>query len=287
MIMKKFLLFCPEICALTFWMVLIGFSSCHKDLAEDFTEEETIIENAAIGQAEADDVLDIAYQAEMIQKAATGGRRAETSCGLIYDDPINKILTIDFGTGCTGLFARQRSGKIIVTYASALGDTLANRSIRFDTFVVNQKKVEGTIELHDISLTTDGLLEATLTLTDFRISFPNSTAIIFNGSHTRLWTSGMGDTIHDNNVYLFTGSLNGVSSSGRSFTQDITTPVVASFYCASQPSQGNFSRVAGVVELTRLEGFPDRTRTVDYGDGTCNNKVTVATFRRTYGVKVN
>ena len=88
-----------------------------------------------------------------------------------------------------------------------------------------------------------------------------------------------------NNRYTFRGSITGVSSTGRSFTQDIdiNTPVIADFYCASK---GFFARTYGVVKLSRLEGYPDRKRTVDYGSDSTkyDNTVTVSTFRRTYGV---
>ena len=78
--------------------------------------------------------------------------------------------------------------------------------------------------------------------------------------------------------------MSGVSSGGRSFTQDIISPVRTNFYCASL---GDFARSQGVVELTVLEGYPNRKRTVDYGNGVCNNTITIETFRRTYGVSAN
>ena len=269
----------------------LAVAGCYKEYSENFTEEETIVQNAAIGQQLADDALDIVYQAEVLQKRfprdTTGSPLA---CGTISNDAANKILTIDYGTGCADTHGRTHSGKIIVMYSNILGDTLANRLVTFDQYVVGKvdppfslKKVEGTVGLHDFQILPDSAYVAIRTLTDFKITFPNGTGVTFNGSHDRVWTSGGGDSLATNNRYTFRGSMTGVSSSGHSFTQTVTTPFIADFYCSSQ---GFFARTYGVVELSKLDGYPDRKRTVDYGaDSTkYDNTVTVSTFRRTYGL---
>jgi hypothetical protein len=148
---------------------------------------------------------------------------------------------------------------------------------------VGGKAISGTVLLHDISF-VDSVQVASRTLIDFHVDFPNGTGITFNGSHQRSWISGRSDTIPDNNVYTYAGSLTGLASGGRTFKQDITTPILTNFYCASL---GFFARSAGVVELSELEGYPNRKRTVNYGTDKCDRSITVETFRRTYGVGVN
>jgi hypothetical protein len=270
---------------LVIYTMCFALAGCYKDNSENFADEESIIENAAIGQQEADEALDIAYQAEWIQKQSPGGTTV-LSCDLISDDNANKILTITFSSGtlCGDFFGRTRNGKIIVGYSGSLGDTLADRTVTFDSYRVNNRKVEGTISLHDVTVVSDTILQATRTLTDLKVTFPNGASVTFNGDQTRSWTSGRGDTIINNNVYTFLGSLSGISSSGRSFTQDITVPVVTNFSCAFE---GDFARTAGVVELSTLDGYPDRKRSVDYGDSTCNKIITVTTFRRTYATSTD
>ncbi len=270
--------------ALAAWIAFIGLSSCFKDFAENYGEEEIIIENAAIGVQEADDALEVAYYAEAIQKVH-GGSNIVTNCGVISNDPVNKILTINFSDStCLGLFSRPRRGKILVTYTTQLTDSLSDKTISFVNYFVNYKKVEGAVTLHDISFTADRIQVATRTLVDLRVENANGTAITFNGSHKRNWISGMADSIITNNVYRFEGSISGVSSSGRTFKQDIISPVIANFYCAST---GYFARSSGVIELSELKGYPNRKRTVDYGSGQCDKAISVETFRRTYGVGAN
>jgi hypothetical protein len=254
-----------------------------KDRSEDFSDEEAITENSAIGDNEADDASQISYSGEFDSKT---GRTEKSlpSCAIVTNDKDKKMLTIDFGSGCVGAYGRTRSGKIIILYNSTLGDSLANRTITFDNYKVNNKSITGMIELRDISKNVEGNLQATRRVTDLKITFPNGKFVTFNGSRTREWIAGAGDTDATNNKYRITGTLTGISSTGRTFTHEITVPVIVDFACAKA---GKFARVAGVVETTKVGGFGERKRTVNYGDGTCDNEITVITFRRTYTIKVD
>jgi hypothetical protein len=260
-------------------VITMSMVSC-RDKSEDFSDEEAITENSAVGDNEADDASQVSYSAEFDAK---GGRSEKSlpSCAVVTNDKVSKTLTIDFGTGCVGAYGRTRSGKIIILYNSTLGDSLANRTITFDNYKVNNKSVTGMIELRDISKNPAGNLQSTRRVTDLKITFPNGKYVTLNGSRTREWTDGAGDTNPDNNKYRITGTLTGMSSTGRSFTHEITTPIIVDFACAKL---GNFARVAGVVETTKVGGFGERKRTVDYGDGTCDKVITVTTFRRTYTI---
>jgi len=246
-------------------------------------EEELAVESASVGEDASDDALEITAQAEM-QVAVSGGRVPSDLCATITHDEVNKKLIIDFGEGCIGPYGRERKGKIIVTYSSEVGDSIANRIITFENYFVNNKGVTGTIELRDVSINAAGNLQSVKRLVDLTISFPNGEQTVFNGSRTREWISGAGDNNRLNNVYRITGSVTGVSTTGRSFTHEIVEPIIADWSCAAQ---GNFARIAGVVEMTKLGGYVNRKRTVDYGDGACDNTIMITTFRRSYVITIN
>lgn len=258
--------------------------SCNRD--EDArtgtdAEEEQAVESASIGEDASDDALEITYQAE--NQLASAGGRVNTMCATVTDDKVNKIITIDFGDGCTGPYGRVRKGKIFIAYSAEVGDSIANRIITFGNYFVNNKGVTGTIELRDISVNAENHVQSTKRLKDLTITFPNGQNIVFNGDRTREWISGYGDDDMSNNIYRITGSVSGVATNGRSFTQEIVEPIIADWSCAAQ---GNFARVSGVVEMTKLNGYSVRKRTVDYGDGTCDNVITITTFRRTFKITV-
>lgn len=245
-------------------------------------EEESIVESASIGEDASDDALEITTIAEA--EISAGGRSSASLCATITKDTENKKIIIDFGDGCVGPYGRERSGKIIVTYSSEIGDSIANRIITFENYFVNNKGVTGTIELRDISVNESGNLQSVKKLIGLKITFPNGELVVFNGIRTRELISGGGDGDHSNNVYKITGSVHGESTTGRSFIHEIVEPVIADWSCAAA---GNFARKAGVIEMLSLGGFKDRKRTVDYGDGECDNTIVITTFRRTYTVTIN
>ncbi|MEO8471919.1 MAG: hypothetical protein ABI477_06985 [Chryseolinea sp.] len=245
-------------------------------------EEEHAVESTSVGEDASDDALEITSQVEG-EISSTGGR-VSTTCAVVTNDTEQKILTIDFGDGCVGPYGKTRKGKIFVAYSSVIGDSIANRIITFENYFVNNKGVTGTIELRDISINASGNLQSVKKLVDLTISFPNGERVVFNGSRTRELISGYADDILSNNIYKITGSVSGESTTGRSFALEITNPIIADWTCAAQ---GNFARVAGTVEMTKLGGYVTRKRTVDYGDGECDNIITITTFRRTYQVSVN
>lgn len=268
----------------TIFMAALFLASCdnNADQQGTETEEEQTLEAASVSEDETDDVLEIAYQYET-ELVSSGGRVRTTSCAVVTNDKENNIITIDFGDGCVGPHGRERSGKIFIAYSHEIGDSLANRIITFENFFVNNKSITGTIELRDISVNDAGNLQSVKRLTDLTISFPNGDKTVFNGSRTREWLSGDGDADPSNNVYKITGSVEGISTTGRSFTHTIVEPIIADWSCAAQ---GNFARISGVVEMTKLKGYSTRKRTVDYGNGECDNMITITTFRRTYVVTI-
>ncbi len=262
------------------FMAAMFLVSCdnNSDLQGTETEEEQTLESASIGEEASDDALEIAYQSEA-QLVSAGGRLKTSLCAEITKDEVSKIIIIDFGDGCVGPRGRTRKGKIFIAYSNMLGDSLANRIITFENYFVNNKSITGTIELRDRSINQYGNLQSVKRLIDLTITFPNGRSIVFNGSRMREWLSGSGDGDPSNNVYRITGSLEGISSTGRLFTHTIVEPIIADWSCAAQ---GNFARVSGVVEMTKLNGYSVRKRTVDYGDGACDNVITITTFKRTY-----
>ncbi len=265
-------------------MAAMFLVSCdnNSDSQGTATEEEQTLESASIGEDESDDALEIAYQSE-VQLVSIGGRLKTDLCAEVTNDEVNKIITIDFGDGCVGPRGKTRKGKIFIAYSNVLGDSLANRIITFENYFVNNKGITGTIELRDRSINLEGNLQSVKKLIDLTVTFPNGHYIVFNGSRMREWLSGYGDGDPANNVYRITGSVEGISTTGRSFTHTIVEPIIADWSCAAQ---GNFARISGVVELTKLKGYSVRKRTVDYGDGECDNVITITTFRRTYVVTI-
>lgn len=268
-------------------LAMIMVFSCQKEepaITGSDQEEEATLESVSVGESETDDVLQLADLAEFDLAGNTGGRIAKHFCGTVTRDTVNHQIIIDFGDGCTGPHGRIKSGKIIITYSFEVGDSIPNRIITFENFFINRRGITGTIELRDIAVNDEGNLECTKRLIDLTITFPNGERLTLNGSRTREWIAGAGDNDPTNNIFQLTGSLSGISTKGRSFTSEITEPVIVDWSCAEA---GNLARVSGQIGITRLGNFGVRKRIIDYGDGECDNIITIITEKRQYTITVN
>jgi hypothetical protein len=268
----------------------ITMIGCQDDenLRDNQIAEESLTEAASVGDSEADDALDISQEVEAdLLNNSSNSRTANSfgECAVVTNDEESKILTIDFGAGCVGGFGVERSGKIFVNYSgSGIGDNLARRVITFENYVVNNKGVAGTIELGNRNFDGDTLV-AVHKLINLTVTFPNEKSVVYNGERTRKWYAGVQDGDPSNNEFIITGSVQGVWSDGGEFTHEIVTPIISKWSC--RLNDGYFARVAGVVEVKKLRRFVDRTRRVDYGNGECDNFITVTVGNRTYTISIN
>lgn len=262
--------------------IAVAATSCSDDeaLMDNETQEAEMAQYASVGENESDDILEVLDQAEMSLEGDEAGK-VSALCAVITNDEENNILTIDFGTGCVGPYGRTRSGKIIVAYSGTVNDGISNRIITFENYTVNNRGVTGSIELRDITVNEDGTISSTKRLVGLTVTFPNGQFVSYTGSRTRLWTEGVRDGDPSNNVFEITGSVEGTWSNGRRFTHTITETIVSNWACAAQ---GGFARVAGVVEVERLDGFVKRKRITRYGNGTCDNTIVVIIGTRTFEI---
>lgn len=256
-------------------MCCLLLTSCLDDetLLDNEAEEAEMVELSSVGENESDDALEVVNQVELsLGGTDETGRINDELCAVITNDSENKILTIDFGSGCIGPYGRTRSGKILVAYSGTINDGISNRIITFENYVVNNRGVSGSIELRDITINEDGTISSTKKLLALTITFPNGQFVSYTGSRTRLWTEGMLDGDPSNNVFEITGSVEGIWSTGHRFTHRITETIVSDWSCAAD---GGFARVSGEVVVERLGGFVNRKRITRYGDGTCDNRIVV------------
>ncbi|MFL5762431.1 MAG: hypothetical protein ACJ77K_00730 [Bacteroidia bacterium] len=95
-------------------------------------------------------------------------------------------------------------------------------------------------------------------------------------TRTLTQTAGMGDYNPYNDVFEFTGNAQGKNREGKHYTVNVTVPVIKKAAC-TWITQGR-------IDLTP-EGLA--TRTVDYGDGTCDDKATLTINGNTFQFTMN
>jgi hypothetical protein len=88
-------------------------------------------------------------------------------------------------------------------------------------------------------------------------------SITWNSERTTSLVEGAGDLDFQNNVYETSGTASGINLNGLAYDAEISVPLRIEADCAHITQ--------GVWSLTPED---KATRTIDYGDGTCDNKAT-------------
>ena len=116
---------------------------------------------------------------------------------------------------------------------------------------------------------------------DAKLIYSDGT-ITWNTSRTTYWTEGYDTPIDEtDDVFEFDGATSGVSKAGVNFSAEITNTLRFDKTCVVNSIRGTF--VSGTFELTPGD---KPTRTVDFGNGTCDRAASVTisgvTFNFTY-----
>jgi len=183
------------------------------------------------------------------------------SAKLTHDLAAKKI-TVDFGTGCTGINGFVRKGKVIFTYTGSVLVPGSSVITSFDGYEVNGLKVEGTRSLTNTGVNLQ-TLEITLTvkMQDGKITWQDGKTSTFSGDQVRkitMATSGYQASVTGNGV--------GKTRGGKSYTAEITEPLLVTQVCLdSGISVPNVGKVSIKFSLFSV--------TVDYGSGECDKKI--------------
>jgi len=255
--------------ALLFFLALGG---CKKDenpssSFTDFTTQAADYEQGEQTGNDIDQMADDAYangSANLRLSSTTSGSQI-LSCAVVTSDTVNHILTIDFGSGCTGPDGRTRSGQVIVSYYGHYLDSGFTRSITFNNFFVDSNQVTGTRSITNNGFNGSGNLTWTIVAQNMRITRPGGAYHEWNSTRTREMIAGLA-TPHMpmDDQYLITGTATSSNSQGGSVSAVITNPLHKAVACRWIDS--------GTVTITPLN-LP--VRTLDYGSGNCDRFATV------------
>jgi len=178
-------------------------------------------------------------------------------------------LEIDFGTNCSCLDGRARSGKLSAQIngkwllpGASMEITPANYSVKGLNGTTYSVTFDKTITINQPK---NGNFNFTTTTANAVFTPPSGGAFSWEATYTTEWIGGQ-TTLTDptDNIYSITGSGNGNASNDVNYTVSIAKALIIKGDCAYVAE--------GVLELT-----PDgkQTRSLDYGDrNTCDNKAT-------------
>ena len=252
------------------WSVLL--LACQEDVEQadtdaDDTYASELAESEALLEGEVDELWQFSEEAAV---ATENGRVQASFCATRTVS--GNTVTLDFGEGCTGpVYGRLRKGKVMIQYAGEPSETNRNRTITFDDYSVDERGIAGLIE---IERAAEGG-SSVRTLTDLTVTYKDGKTTVLSGTEQRQWLEGRGDGNPNNDRFEITSALNGVDRAGRSFASLTVEPIIVNTGC------DKYVRVSGIKEVTTGR---NQKYTTDFGDGSCDNLITVTTPRRTFEV---
>jgi len=272
-----------------FGFASVFFSSC-KDSEEEFLAENVqASNNESTVEAASDELDDLARFALDAEDPASGGRiRGIQDDRLACDgttivftnvstDRSSGTATITFGpNGCTDNRGNVRKGTVVVTWEGGKWyEQGSTHTITLQNYSLNNIGIEGTRTLNCFSaegtlssFTIQWYLSAT-----HNFSWPDNSTGSRLVNKTKKWEHGPGaDTYTISNGPSGDNAAEGTNRHGTSYTMSITTPLVYKAACVL--SSKVFLPVSGVKLFTNVD--TEKTMTIDFGDGTCDNTFTVS-----------
>jgi len=185
-------------------------------------------------------------------------------------------ITIDFGAGCTDPRGHVRKGIIKIEFKGRRFLPGSMVITTFENYYVDGIKIEGTRTLTNTSANETADVRFTIT-EDGKVTWPDGTFATRVATRTRTWSRSA--TTGDS--WIVTGSATGLNRRGREYTMTITKALVYKRECAI--TKKVFMAVEGTKELT-CDG---KKVTIDYGNGDCDNKVTITINGRSKEVEAS
>lgn len=250
------------------------FTACDKET--DTSDTTIAIDNYLVTQ-ESSGIIDALNSAAYdfgVMKLDESGAAAATllpECATVTVDTTSnpKSITIEFssdGNGClcSDWDNKYRKGRIIATWTGKYRASGTIIQIKTEDYFVSGNKYEYLKTVTNNGQNSSGNLTYSVNIQKANIYFSDNTTFTSTSTRTREWVAGSNTLTPYDDVYKITGSASGVSRSGDDFTYTITQPLDVTIAC-------RWIR-KGTIVITP-SGKP--ARTLDFGDGSCDNKATV------------
>jgi hypothetical protein len=167
----------------------------------------------------------------------------------------------EFGPGHGPEMGHVIQGKIIIDISDSLKLAGSTETITYQDFYIDSMKIDFNATLKNLGKNAKGnwVVEKEYNQTITR----NNVVCVRKNKETQEWISGFGTRDRSDNKYYLSGNGSVSVNDTAIYSKTIITPLLFDASC-------NFIS-SGVVELTKNGS----TATINYGDGTCDNKATV------------
>jgi len=254
-------------------------TSCKKDENEP-NADTNISKDEAFAESIYDNVTNITDEAYVIGstnlKSGTTDRIFLGDCATVTLDTTVDIRTIiiDFGDeNCLCNDGRYRRGKILVSFTGRYWHTGTVITTGFDNYFVNDNQVDGTKVVTNMGPNDSGHPVFNIDVTGVIYLANNGGTLSWNSERIREMIEGYDTRRIRDDVYLITGTANGIRPNGTTWETEIVNPLRKELNCRYI--------VSGTVNITP-QGLS--TRVLDFGDGECDNIATITIDGVTYTI---
>ncbi len=206
-----------------------------------------------------DDVLSESEREPLSNKS--GDTKENTNCmtrTVVETDPL-RVVELDFGDGCKMPSGNVLKGSLILTYEKNTDDHIVTISYEFVDFYRNDLKVEGENTVIRVRENERGNRQSTLNF-NVTLTWPDGEFVSRNGLKVREFIEGFDTDNRQDNVFSITGNWTATFKNGTVLTATIIEPLIRKMTCKYL--------VSGIIEKNKN----NKTFTLDFGDGTCNDK---------------
>ncbi len=258
--------------------VLLSAVSCHKEempvsMTADQINDEIVVENLFV---ELDGISDegIEIKLSSLKSGVVPRFFLNDDCATVtYDkESTPRKIVIDFGVGCVGKDGKTRSGKIVIT-SNAFENLMVERVKTFENFVVDGKKVEGTIT-KKITFNREEFSRLALVKENLEITLEDKTTVSRKATLTREHLLGNPVDPADDETSTWGEVVTKRDGITITKTIDKATPLIFKMTCRQI--------VSGIATFAN----GDSTWSIDYGNGDCDNTATVTRNGETRTVKL-
>lgn len=257
-------------------MIIISLFSCQKDTSQLDSESLNMADDDAVSEAVFEDIFSTADNASIIVEGLAKGEDSKSGTEVVADSCPTitvtrpgpalwpKTITVDYGTGCTGLNENIRKGKIVIEVTAPRLETGAKRTVTFVDYYFNDIKVEGTKVLETVGFNSNQHLIVSIKLTGGKLTLPDGKTIEREVNHQREWIAGLLTRNIWDDECLVSGTATGTGINGIEYTNSIMTALHWTRACRFI--------VSGVIKIERGKAEPVM---LDFGTGDCDARAIV------------
>jgi hypothetical protein len=260
-------------------------TACVKKTEEYDTDTSSASENF-LATGVANDMGSISDEAgrsnsvSSFKSSEASGALIATCATLKFDTLVSSnadSITVNFGSSnCLCNDQRYRRGSLLITYTGKYRDSLTTITITPLGYFVNDNGVGGSKVVKNLGHNAQGHLVYDITENLTIKKADNTGTITLDAKRQREWLTGENTLIWSDDKYSITGSATGSNANGRKYESVITKPLVKDMSLACRR---HF--VSGEM-VHSPQNKPKRS--IDFGNGNCDDKATVTINGKSYEV---